>query len=100
MVELRKRKAPAPPPVEKKAKSVKPAAKSTTKPAAKPASTPVSEPASKQDIPQVGDSLELEDFGGEFETNEGQKTSLKALVEESKTGVVIFTYPKASTPGC
>jgi len=25
---------------------------------------------------------------------------LKKLVEESKGGVVLFTYPKASTPGC
>jgi hypothetical protein len=25
---------------------------------------------------------------------------LKKLVDESKAGVVLFTYPKASTPGC
>ena len=28
------------------------------------------------------------------------KTTLAKLVEESKGGVVLFTYPKASTPGC
>ncbi|EEY14508.1 peroxiredoxin DOT5 [Verticillium alfalfae VaMs.102] len=39
-------------------------------------------------------------FGGEIETNDGKKTTLKALVDESKAGVVLFTYPKASTPGC
>jgi peroxiredoxin Q/BCP len=48
----------------------------------------------------VGDTIDLEGFGGEIETNDGTKTTLKALVEESKAGVVLFTYPKASTPGC
>ncbi|KKK16584.1 hypothetical protein P175DRAFT_0504426 [Aspergillus ochraceoroseus IBT 24754] len=80
MVELRKRKAPAPPPVPVK----KP--KKTKAPAVK--------------VPKVGDVVSLEDFGGEIETNDGKKTSLKALVEDSKSGVVLFTYPKASTPGC
>ncbi|KAJ6437143.1 thioredoxin-like fold protein [Purpureocillium lavendulum] len=48
----------------------------------------------------VGDVVDLEGFGGEVETNDGQKTTLKKLVDESKSGVVLFTYPKASTPGC
>lgn len=48
----------------------------------------------------VGDTIDLEGFGGEVETNDGEKTSLKDLVEKSGSGVVIFTYPKASTPGC
>jgi hypothetical protein len=42
----------------------------------------------------------LDGFGGEIEKNDGEKTSLKALVEESESGVVVFTYPRASTPGC
>ncbi|KAK3957061.1 thioredoxin-like protein, partial [Pseudoneurospora amorphoporcata] len=50
--------------------------------------------------PKVGDLIDLDNFGGEVETNDGTKTSLKKLVEESKAGVVLFTYPKASTPGC
>lgn len=50
--------------------------------------------------PAVGSILALDDFGGEVEFTEGGKTTLKQLVDESKTGVVIFTYPKASTPGC
>lgn len=50
--------------------------------------------------PEVGDVISLEGFGGEVETNDGDKTTLKALVDESKAGVVLFTYPKASTPGC
>lgn len=48
----------------------------------------------------VGDIVELEGFGGEVETNDGAKTTLKQLVDESSGGVVLFTYPKASTPGC
>lgn len=47
-----------------------------------------------------GDIIDLEHFGGEIETNDGEKTSLKELVDESDAGVVLFTYPKASTPGC
>ncbi|KAF4975524.1 hypothetical protein FZEAL_7710 [Fusarium zealandicum] len=49
---------------------------------------------------EVGDVVDLGDFGGEIETNDGDKTTLKKLVDESKAGVVLFTYPKASTPGC
>ncbi|KAL7926122.1 thioredoxin-like protein [Trichoderma austrokoningii] len=48
----------------------------------------------------VGDVIDLEGFGGEIQTNDGDKTTLKKLVDDSKSGVVLFTYPKASTPGC
>lgn len=95
MVELRKRKAPAPLPVAEK----------KTKPAPKPKQDADAtdndiekSPASK--VPEVDDTIDLETFGGEFETNEGETTTLKKLLEESKSGVVFFTYPKASTPGC
>lgn len=47
-----------------------------------------------------GDAITLEGFGGEILTNDGEKTTLKELVDKSKAGVVLFTYPKASTPGC
>jgi peroxiredoxin Q/BCP len=50
--------------------------------------------------PKVGDTIDLTSFGGEVETNDGNKTTLAKLVDESKSGVVLFTYPKASTPGC
>nr|POE85523.1 peroxiredoxin dot5 [Quercus suber] len=50
--------------------------------------------------PVKGDKIELDGFGGEVETNDGEKTSLTKLVATSKAGVVLFTYPKASTPGC
>ncbi|KAI0474378.1 thioredoxin-like protein [Xylaria cf. heliscus] len=108
-VELRKRKAPAPapapePPAKKQSKVSKAAAKAKTtvkaaaaKPAAKPAEVNGSPKSGK---PIVGDTISLEGFGSEVETNDGAKTTLKALVDESKAGVVLFTYPKASTPGC
>lgn len=50
--------------------------------------------------PKVGDTITLEAFGGEVETQDGKTVTLKQLVEESNSGVIIFTYPKASTPGC
>jgi peroxiredoxin Q/BCP len=120
--ELRKRKAPQPapePPAKKTTKSsvAKAAAKvkeavtgkpSKAAPAAKGKAngsaavpTAVDAPAAtKSEKPAVGDIINLDGFGGEVETNDGKKTTLKALVDESKAGVVLFTYPKASTPGC
>lgn len=50
--------------------------------------------------PSVGDTVTLDGFGGEVETNDENKITLAKLVEDSKSGVVLFTYPKASTPGC
>jgi hypothetical protein len=58
------------------------------------------ESAATGGAPKVGDTIDLSSFGGEIETNDGEKTTLAQLVEESKGGVVLFTYPKASTPGC
>ncbi|KAG5919510.1 hypothetical protein E4U61_000815 [Claviceps capensis] len=65
---------------------------------AAPAASAASPAAAKKVA--VGDVIDLDGFGGEIETNDGIKTSLKELVEESGSGVVVFTYPKASTPGC
>ncbi|RWA04289.1 hypothetical protein EKO27_g10810 [Xylaria grammica] len=113
-VELRKRKAPAPapapqPPAKKQSKASKATAKAKANvkgataavaapaPAAKPAETNGS---SKSGKPVVGDVISFDGFGGEVETNDGVKTTLKDLVNQSKAGVVLFTYPKASTPGC
>jgi peroxiredoxin Q/BCP len=50
--------------------------------------------------PKAGDTITLEGFGGEVETQDGKPVTLMQLVDESKAGVVLFTYPKASTPGC
>lgn len=100
MVELRKRPAPPPaaaPPAKKKATARAKAKKEVTSapaPKAKAKAMDSSGPV------KVGDTIDLSTFGGEVETNEEQKTTLAKLVEESKAGVVLFTYPKASTPGC
>ncbi|PSK34435.1 hypothetical protein B9Z65_8761 [Elsinoe australis] len=106
MVELRKRKTPPPAPAkpakkDRKQKDEAPAngsaaAEEDAKPEKKVA--PVS--AKKGGPPKVGDKIDLDSFGGQVETHEGETTTLKELVEKSKSGVVIFTYPKASTPGC
>ncbi|KND88365.1 Peroxiredoxin DOT5, partial [Tolypocladium ophioglossoides CBS 100239] len=126
-VELRKRKAPQPPPapapVAKKASKPAAAAKPANKakkaeapkkaaPKAEEKKAPKTEEkkapeaekkavaAGKAGAVAVGHVVDLDGFGGEVETNDGEKTSLKKLVEESGSGVVLFTYPKASTPGC
>jgi peroxiredoxin Q/BCP len=108
MVELRKRKiAPTAPaePVSKKA-APKPKPKTSKfKEALEEKVEQVSATVKKavgggSAAPKVGDVITLEGFGGEFETQDGTKVTLKKLVDESKAGVVIFTYPKASTPGC
>jgi|SRR5690242_15687991 len=64
------------------------------------ASKPVADAAATTGPPKAGDTIDLGNFGGEVETHDGKKTTLAKLVEESKGGVVLFTYPKASTPGC
>ena len=100
---LRKRKAPAPAPApapKKQSKASKAATKVKEAVTGKPAESEKTNGASKPAKPVVGDTINLEGFGGEVETNDGTKTSLKALVDESKSGVVLFVYPKASTPGC
>lgn len=51
-------------------------------------------------VPKEGDVVDLESFGGTVQTQDGEKVTLKQLAEKSKAGVVLFTYPKASTPGC
>ena len=94
MVELRKRKAQAPAPAPA------PTAAKKSKPMPKPKEADTKKQTSAQTVPQVDDILDLEGFGGEIETNDGTKTSLKKLVDDSTSGVVLFTYPKASTPGC
>lgn len=118
MVELRKRKTPPPAPVrpaktqkkapKSKVEKVKEAVKEKVEAvkgglSGKANGEPAGEsavPASGAIAPKAGDTITLTSFGGEVETHEGTKTTLAKLVEESKAGVVLFTYPKASTPGC
>ena len=100
MVELRKRKAPAepvPPPASKKASN--PVKKAVEKAKEVIGGKPAASTQSDEKL-AVGSTITLEGFGGEVETHGGEKTNLKKLLEASKAGVVLFTYPKASTPGC
>ena len=105
---LRKRKAvePAPPPPAKKQTPVaKPAAKakaavSEAKATKTNGAATAAAPVKKSAKVEAGDSITLAGFGGEIETQGGEKTSLQKLVEKSEKGVVLFTYPRASTPGC
>ena len=101
MVELRKRKAAveAPAPAPKKANSVKGASSKPKETAASKKEEPSKSALSSNKV-EVGNTVGLDGFGGEFETNDGEKTTLKKLVDDSEGGVVLFTYPKASTPGC
>jgi peroxiredoxin Q/BCP len=121
MVELRKRPAPPPaaPPAKKKAAPKGKAKRDDTKAEEPVAEAPAAAtddaavggsakeaitetkaktPPGKASPPKRGDKVELESFGGEIETNDGQKVTLAQLVQSSKKGVVLFTYPKASTP--
>lgn len=115
MVELRKRKTPPPAPVRPtKQKKAAPKGKVAQAKEAvaekveavkeavtgKPNGSAEAPPAAVGGAPNVGNIIDLAGFGGEVETHEGTKTTLAKLVEESKAGVVLFTYPKASTPGC
>ncbi|KAF5610892.1 peroxiredoxin Q BCP [Fusarium subglutinans] len=127
-MELRKRKAstaPPPPPVKRKSTTKVPKAAAKVKEAAAKVTEKKEEPEEAEETkeektgeepkaeeakadepkktggkPKVGDVVDLDGFGGEIETNGGEKTTLKKLVDKSKSGVVLFTYPKASTPGC
>jgi len=120
MVELRKRKTPPPAPVRptkkkaapktatekvkaavvEKVEAVKEVVTGKGKGKANGEKAAAASPAVAASPPKVGDTIDLTAFGGEIETHEGTKTTLAKLVEESKSGVVLFTYPKASTPGC
>ena len=100
MVELRKRKAPvaepaAPPPLKKNGSS-----NSKAKATVLEEKTAVSKGASSRAKIAVGDNIDVDDFGGEIETNDGEKTTLKKILHESNKGVVILKYTKASTRGC
>lgn len=110
MVELRKRKTP-PPAAPSKPKKTKAATSKIAKAkeavvekltgtADKSKNEAANGDAKSTGPPAVGDVIDFDGFGGEVETNEGVKVTLKQLVDESKAGVVLFTYPKASTPGC
>ena len=114
MVELRKRKDPPPAPstskttASSKKRATSKSASATPAPAAKPAkaekpeSKASSSASASSGSPKVGDVLPLEEFKAiTIQTNDGEETTLPALLEKSPDkSIAIFTYPKASTPGC
>ncbi|GIJ82486.1 hypothetical protein Asppvi_000994 [Aspergillus pseudoviridinutans] len=102
MVELRKRKAPSQTPVaEKKSKRIQePSQENSPTLVQLGKENERSTHGSNKKPPTVGDTINLDNFGGEIELNDGTKTTLKHLVDASKSGIVLFTYPRASTPGC
>ena len=55
---------------------------------------------SKLSKDSVGTTISLEGFGGKVTRHDGVEVTIKELVEGSGSGVVVFTFPKASTPGC
>lgn len=97
MVELRKRKAHVQDP-------------SSSPPLKKRNSLPIAVDPEKNVAPEAGDSsfvelvpgdiIDIIGFGGDISIHTGEKTTLKSLLESSQNGVILFTYPKASTPGC
>ncbi|KAL1896435.1 thioredoxin peroxidase dot5 [Ceratocystis pirilliformis] len=126
-VELRKRKAPAvpaPPPPAKRASRAKKeapsaatnlasrnggaatnATRASTRSSGSPksgvaAATTATTATTPASAPSAGDTISLADFGGEVQTQDDETVTLKSLLTQSKTGVVLFTYPRASTPGC
>lgn len=115
-VELRKRVAkaapPAPEPPKKKAAKAKPAPKAAEKEAAAPkedapaeekpaaSAAPAKTNGAASKKPAVGDTVDLTTFGGTIQKHSGDSTTLASLATASTAGVVLFTYPKASTPGC
>lgn len=105
MVELRKRKEPPPAPVTapKKERKTKVSKESNAETSEAPMATETPAKAPKPNSsgpPKVGETISLNGFGKEVQTHDGKTVTLKSLVDESKAGVVLFTYPKASTPGC
>ncbi|EEH49265.2 thioredoxin peroxidase DOT5 [Paracoccidioides brasiliensis Pb18] len=112
MVELRKRKALTEPskPVETniRAKKIKKTpiesditastASAPTRELTKTETT--AETPSLRKVPKVGDTINLDEIGVNISTHDGTPTTLKSLIEQSTSGVVLFTYPRASTLGC
>lgn len=101
-VELRKRKAAPtqPEPVQKKTATAKNTKKAAVKAEKATEEVHTKSTTAKIAIPKVGDVISLEGFGGELQTQDGVSTTLQSLIDSSKAGVVLFTYPRASTPGC
>lgn len=81
-------------PIKKKAKSVLKDKVNTKEPVKKP-NTKEEKVSSDEAILEVGD--DIPDIT--LQNQDGKDVSLKALAKENKV-IIIFLYPKASTPGC
>lgn len=90
MVELRKRKAHSQDPV------ISPRLKKRN--SEKIVAPAMGDSSSVELVP--GDIVNINGFGGDISIHTGEKTNLKSLLESSQNGVILFTYPRASTPGC
>ena len=56
--------------------------------------------ATKLNASSVGEAIPASLYDVAVTTHDNQSVTFKQLLDDSKSGVVIFTYPKASTPGC
>lgn len=65
-----------------------------------PFSQETKDPSHDQNFRHPGEILQLDGIGGLVELTDGEKATLQNLVDISVGGVIIFTYPKANTPGC
>lgn len=116
MVELRKRKTP-PPAAEPSKKSAASSKKRATSKSASSTPAPVTKPAKEEKktgkaapsptsisshTPKIGDTLPLEELKSiTVRTNNEEEVTLSGLLEKSPDkSIALFTYPKASTPGC
>lgn len=59
-----------------------------------PATVPLSTASVGKIVPN------LPTFGGTLESHTGNKVTFADLLTQSTSGLIIFTYPRASTPGC
>lgn len=109
-VELRKRSAPEPAPPAAKRGKVDKSKKPTSKPKVQspappePPADPSSEEksAKKSTNPQLSASSIGQKFTSStpLTTHKSDQTTISDLLAKSDKGIVIFTYPRASTPGC
>jgi thioredoxin-dependent peroxiredoxin len=86
------------------------AAPATANDSAAPAASAGGDPTTKLSKDSVNSTIpasELGGFGGTISTHDGREVTVAALLKEvaespggKGKGLVLFTYPKASTPGC
>jgi len=94
MVELRKRQLPFP-------TSDKPAKTLKTTPVSLDNEFSDNKSSNKPPPLQTGDTIpDLAQFGNSILLQTGESTTFESILSKSKKGVVVFTYPKANTPGC